>query len=308
MDCSVVIATYNRSGLLTDTLRSLEAQEVPSTTRWELIVVDNNSRDATRAVVEEFRRTAPMNVRYEFEPRQGQSFARNRGIESAAGEVILFTDDDIIPQSTWVHSMFTTITAAGYDGAGGRVLPRWEAPVPRWLAGRRDVQSWLALVDADQASMLEYPLVGTNRIVGASMGFRRELLEEFGPFPTSLGHRGARMYGGEEVVFINRALFKGRRIRYEPSIVVYHRIPADRMRRSFFLRRNFDHGCGQAQLVAPEQRPGVREVLQSLRATLTRTLRRDPDAVSAQLALATKLGMMWSSWRGPFRRASKPGD
>ena len=308
MDCSVIIATYNRAALLADTLRSLEAQQVPPTIQWEVVVVDNNSRDATGDVVERFRRTAPLNIRYVFEPRQGQSFARNLGIESSTGGVILFTDDDIIPESSWVRSMFTTITTAGYDGAGGRVLPRWEAEVPRWLADRRDVQSWLALVDEDQAGMLEYPLVATNRIVGASMGFRRELFEEFGGFPTNLGHRGRRMYGGEEVVFINRVLFKGRRIRYDPSIVVYHRIRADRMRRSFFLRRNFDHGCGQARLVAPEHRPRVREVLQSLRAAASYTLRRDPEALSAQLVLATQLGMMWSSVRWPLRRETKPAE
>jgi glycosyltransferase involved in cell wall biosynthesis len=302
VDCSIVIATYNRAELLADTLRSLETQQVPRTIKWEVVVVDNNSRDATRDVVERFRRAAVLNIRYEFEPRQGQSFARNLGIESAAGGVIVFTDDDIIPESNWVRSMFTTIAVDGYDGVGGRVLPRWEAEVPDWLAGHRDVQSWLALVDADQAGMLEYPLVRTNRIVGASMGFRRELFEEFGRFPTNLGHRGARLYGGEEVVFINRVLFKGRRIRYDPSIVVHHRIRADRLRWSFFLRRNFDHGCSQAQLVAPEQRPRFRDVLRTLRTALTRTLRRDPDALWVQLVLAMELGMLWSSRRWSFRR------
>lgn len=308
MDCSVVIATYNRAGLLADTLRSLEAQQVPPTIRWEVVVVDNNSRDATREVVERFRETAAVNVRYEFEPRQGQSFARNRGIESAAGAVILFTDDDIIPEPNWVGAMFTTIATAGYDGVGGRVLPRWEAEVPRWLVGRHDVQSWLALVDAGRPSMLEYPLVATNRIVGASMGFRRDLFEEFGPFPTTLGHRGARMYGGEEVVFINRVLFKGRRIRYDPSIVVHHRIQADRLRRTFFLRRNFDHGCGQAQLAPSDQLPRLRDVLRTLRVTAGRTLRGDPDAFSLQLILATELGMFCTSLSSPFRRDRKPED
>jgi glycosyltransferase involved in cell wall biosynthesis len=302
VDCSVVIATYNRAGLLADTLRALEAQQVPATVRWEIVVVDNNSRDATRDVVQRFRKTAAVTVRYEFEPRQGQSFARNRGIESTAGGVVLFTDDDIIPEPNWVWGMYTTIATGGYDGAGGRVLPRWEAEVPRWLVGRRDLQSWLALVDTGQPGTLEYPLVEANRIVGASMGFRRELFEEFGLFPTSLGHRGARMYGGEEVVFINRVLFKGRRIRYDPSIVVHHRIRADRLRRSFFLRRNFDHGCGQAQLVPPEQRPGLRDVLRTLRVAAARTLRGDRDALSLQLVLATELGMVWGSRRWTLRR------
>ena len=308
MDCSVVIASYNRAGLLVDTLRSLEAQHVPPTIRWEVIVIDNNSRDTTRNVVEQFRKTATVNVRYEFEPRQGQSFARNLGIDVATGGVILFTDDDIIPESNWVRSMFTTITAAGCDGAGGRVLPRWEAEVPDWLAGRRDLQAWLALVDAEQPGMLEYPLVDANRIVGASMGFRRELFEEFGRFPTTLGHRGARMYGGEEVVFINQVLFKGRRIRYEPAIVAYHRIQADRLRRVFFLRRHFDHGCGQARLLAPDRRPRLRDVLRTLRTAASSTVRRDPEALSLQLILAMELGLLWGSRRWPRRQGPESAE
>jgi glucosyl-dolichyl phosphate glucuronosyltransferase len=308
VDCSVVIASYNRAALLVDTLRSLDAQHVPPTMRWEVIVIDNNSRDATRNVVEQFRKTATVNVRYEFEPRQGQSFARNLGIDVATGGVILFTDDDIIPESNWVRSMFTTITAAGCDGAGGRVLPRWEAEVPDWLAGRRDLQAWLALVDAEQPGMLEYPLVDANRIVGASMGFRRELFEEFGRFPTTLGHRGARMYGGEEVVFINQVLFKGRRIRYEPAIVAYHRIRADRLQRVFFLRRHFDHGCGQAQLMAPDRRPRLRDVLRTLRTAASSTVRRDPEAFSFQLILAMELGLLWGSRRWPRRQGPESAE
>jgi len=68
------------------------------------------------------------------------------------------------------------------------VLPQWEAALPGWLSAWSDLLSWLALVDADTPSLLEYPLSLTRRIVGASMAFRREVFEEFGLFQTSLGH------------------------------------------------------------------------------------------------------------------------
>jgi GT2 family glycosyltransferase len=163
--------------------------------------------------------------------------------------------------------------------------------------------SWLALVESEEARVLEYPLVGDRRIVGASMGFRRSVFQEFGRFLTSLGHRGGRMYGGEEVEFINRLLLKGRRIRYDPSIVVRHRIRADRVSRSFFLRRYFDHGCGEARFQAAEHReapggvdrPGSRALLAAIRATAVHTVLRRPDALTLQLQLAMDAGRLWGS-------------
>ncbi len=303
MDCSVVITTYNRAKLLADTLRSLAAQQVSPDLRWEVIVVDNNSRDDTPEVARSFGQTPGLSVRYAFEPRQGQSFARNLGVEAADGAVVLFTDDDIIPNVDWVSAMLRALGADDCDGAGGKVLPRWEVKVPAWLAGRSDLMSWLALVESEEARVLEYPLVGDRRIVGASMGFRRSVFQEFGRFLTSLGHRGGRMYGGEEVEFINRLLLKGRRIRYDPSIVVRHRIRADRVSRSFFLRRYFDHGCGEARFQAAEHReapggvdrPGSRALLAAIRATAVHTVLRRPDALTLQLQLAMDAGRLWGS-------------
>jgi glycosyltransferase involved in cell wall biosynthesis len=305
VDCSVVVTTYNRANLLADTLRSLAAQQVSPDLRWEVIVVDNNSRDDTREVARRFSHTHGLTVRYVFEPRQGQSFARNLGVEVAEGAVVLFTDDDIIPNVDWVSAMLRAMGADDCDGAGGKVLPRWEVKVPAWLAGRSDLMSWLALVESEEARILEYPLVGDRRIVGASMGFQRSVFQEFGRFLTNLGHRGGRMYGGEEVEFINRLLLKGRRIRYDPSIVVRHRIRADRVTRSFFLRRYFDHGCGEARFQAGEHRgtgrgadrPRAKEFLSAVRATAVHTVLGRPDALTLQLQLAMDAGRLWGSLR-----------
>jgi glycosyltransferase involved in cell wall biosynthesis len=301
VDCSVVIATYNRSHLLADTLRSLSAQQVPRTLRWEIVVVDNNSSDTTKETVRRFEETSSVPVRYEFEPRLGQSFARNSGIEVAKGAVILFTDDDILPDRDWVSGMLNVLATERLDGVGGRVLPQWEADVPRWLSGRPDLMLWLAVVEKDTPCMLEYPLSPTRRIVGASMAFRRQVFEEFGRFQTSLGHRGGRLYGEEEVEFIQRLLLRGKRISYDPSVVVHHRIGASRLRKSFFIRRHFDHACGKArhELLANEagilqvERWRYRHCLSSAWTALVHTGLRRPDAFSLQLALALEAGMIW---------------
>ena len=312
MDCSVVIATYNRAHLLVETLRSLDAQHIPPTLQWEIIVVDNNSSDRTKETVRRFGETSSVAIRYEFEPRLGQSFARNAGIEAAKGALILFTDDDVLPDRTWVSGILSALTIDRLHGVGGRVLPQWEAALPGWLSARPDLLSWLALVEEDTPCLLEYPLSPTRRIVGASMAFRREVFEEFGLFQTSLGHRGRRFYGQEEVEFIHRLLLKGKRIGYEPSVVVHHRLGASRLRKSFFVRRYFDHACGQARHMPSGSEAEVlgvrpwrfRHLLRSAGEALVHTALRRSDAFTLQLALALEAGTIWGTMtRRPPRSA-----
>ena len=83
---TVLICTWNRSALLRETLASLGAMHVPSTVRWEVLIVDNNSTDATRDVVEQARRTFPVPVRYRFEKRQGKL------VQLRAGQALMLFD------------------------------------------------------------------------------------------------------------------------------------------------------------------------------------------------------------------------
>ena len=306
MDCSVIITTFNRARLLADTLRALAAQVVPQTLRWEVVVVDNNSRDTTRETVLGFSKTSSVSVRYSFEPKQGVGFARNSGIDVASGDVILFTDDDILPNTDWVSRTLETMAASGLDGVGGRVLPRWESEAPSWLLARSDLRMWLSLAEEDTALLLAYPMVPSRRIVGASMAFRRGVFEELGRFDPALGHRGARLYGGEEVDFVNRLLLANKRIGYDPSIVVYHRVDASRLRKSFFLRRFFDHAAGEAKPVVSKdvaailgvERWRYRRLVSDAGRTLVHTVLRRPDAFSLQLDLAAMAGTIWGSVTG----------
>src|SRR5205814_2783131 len=90
---SVIMSTYNRGELLNDAIRGVLAQRVGITPAFELIVVDNNSADSTRKIVERFV-ALDSRVRYLFEPQQGLSHARNAGIREARAPLIAFTDDD----------------------------------------------------------------------------------------------------------------------------------------------------------------------------------------------------------------------
>lgn len=99
MKVSVVIPTHNRYQKLTDLIESLRAQDFPET-MFEIIVIDNGSFDKTESIVRSFN---PLpRIRYLFQKNQGPSAARNRGIQCAAGEIVVFVDDDMIAPPDWI--------------------------------------------------------------------------------------------------------------------------------------------------------------------------------------------------------------
>ena len=92
MDLSIIICTYNRSRGLCKTFQSLEEMIVPEGIDWEVLLVDNNSKDETRKVAEEFSRKGTINLRYFFEGRQGKSFALNKGLENAKLQLEIYSN------------------------------------------------------------------------------------------------------------------------------------------------------------------------------------------------------------------------
>ena len=145
MTYSVVIATYNRAGDLRGTLERLAGLRPAEP--WEVIVVDNNSTDDTRAVVETAARTFPVPLHYVFEREQGRSPALNAGIRRAAGSIIVTTDDDVRVEADWLTHAGNALARLDCDYVGGRVLPIWGGPRPVWLPEGGKHWGVIALLD-----------------------------------------------------------------------------------------------------------------------------------------------------------------
>src|SRR5579862_965324 len=105
MKITVILCTYNRCEILAQALDSIAACVLPESVAWEVLVVDNNSSDQTREVVEEFRQRYPGRFRYILEPRSGKSNALNVGIREAHGDILAFVDDDVTVEPTWLHNL-----------------------------------------------------------------------------------------------------------------------------------------------------------------------------------------------------------
>lgn len=236
---TVVLCTFNRSESLQKTLDSLANQILPEGVPWEVIVVDNNSKDSTRAVVDAQSHKYPNRVRYVFESEQGLSRARNTGIRQARGEIIAFIDDDVIADPMWLQNLTASFKEEAWSGSGGRILPPCDFRPPDWLTlgGAMDLGGALALFDlGDRPGELERPPYGTN------MAFRKKMFQKYGMFRVELGRCGTSLLSGEDIDFGRRVMLSGECLRYEPSAVVYHPVSIERLSKRYFRAWWFDFG------------------------------------------------------------------
>jgi len=215
---------------------------------WELLVVDNNSKDETRQVVEEFARRSEGRVRYVFEPSQGKSFALNRGIQEASGDVIAFVDDDVLVEPSWLRALVAPLESDdACAGTGGRILPLWDAPMPAWLPpeGGEIMAPLVSFIpNQGEGSLLTEPPFGTN------MAFRREMFSKYGGFRTDLGPRPGNEIRSEDTEFGQRLLDAGETVRYAPSAIVYHPVGPERLTKKYFLQWYFDKGRADVIVVS----------------------------------------------------------
>ncbi|MBK1714384.1 glycosyltransferase [Rubrivivax gelatinosus] len=243
MDATVIVCTYNRAASLADTLAALAALELAPGFEWELVVVDNNSRDATRQTVEDFAAAHPaLALRYVFEARQGLSHARNRGIAEARGAILAFTDDDVLPAPDWLALLVRGMEEHGCAAAGGYIAPLWLAPPPAWLTER--FYGFLALkTDEDGPKPVSEP---EHMPFGASLVFRREVFERLGGFDPNLGRKGAVLAGGEEIDVLMRVVHDGGRVVYFPQARVRHKVEAFRLNKRYFRRWRYQCSRNEA--------------------------------------------------------------
>lgn len=266
MGITVVLCTYNRAQSLQSALKSVAASVLPESVEWEILIVDNNSNDQTRTVAQEFCNRYPGRFRYLFEAQQGKSYALNAGIHEARGNVLAFMDDDVTVQPSWLQNLTAALQNEEWAGAGGRVVPEWNCSPPRWLS----VESRHAfgpLVGFDPSpkpgQLKEAP-------IGANMAFRREMFEKYGGFRTDLGPRAAKYGTNEDSEFGDRLLSAGERLRYEPSALVYHPVPRNRIEKQYFLRWWFHKGQGSIRQYGV--RPGTRYYVRGIPLFLFRNL------------------------------------
>ncbi|WP_327184550.1 glycosyltransferase [Streptomyces sp. NBC_01334] len=219
---TVVVATRERAEKLAYALDSLLAQDHPD---FEIVVVDNAPvTDATRDLVE---RKYAERVRYVTEPAPGLAVAHNKGVETAHGEVIAFTDDDVVADPRWLTELTAPFTAdPGLGCATGLILPaRLRTPAQVLLESHGGFAKGFTARTYDPqdppADEPLFPFTAGRFGSGANMAFRTEVLRAAGGFDPATG-AGTLARGGDDLYGFVRVLAGGHRLHYTPLALVWH--------------------------------------------------------------------------------------
>jgi GT2 family glycosyltransferase len=212
---------------------------VPEGIDWEVLLVDNNSKDETRKVAEEFSRKGTINLRYFFEGRQGKSFALNKGLENARGGIIAFLDDDVLMDKGWLTAVIKSIQKyQDYDGFGGRIISVWKTRLPEWLAMRGKYKSLrgTGYLRDDGCDDKEYSETENQMPCGANMFFRRRAIEENGVFRLDLGPKGKKLGAAEDTEYCWRMLQSGKKFMYIGDALIYHQVEPEKLTKRYLTK------------------------------------------------------------------------
>jgi len=239
MDVSVVISTYNGAASLPGALDSVLRQDHGGLS-YEVIVVDNNSHDGTRAVIESYVAKSEGLVQYVFEPRQGVSYGRNAGIARATAPIIAFFDDDVRVAPDWLRTLKRALDEhPDVDFVGGKVVPEWQSAPPAWLTDAH--WSPLALVDYGPEPVhvtFERQLC----LVSANLAVRRSLLDAVGLFSPELQRVKDSIGSMEDHELLMRCWRAGRQGLYLPGLIASTTVPASRLSKDYHRRWHRGHG------------------------------------------------------------------
>ncbi|HEV3225412.1 MAG TPA: glycosyltransferase [Acidimicrobiales bacterium] len=204
-----------------------------------VLVIDHNPELLERA-----RAQWPHAVVVANDGQRGLSDARNTGMSRCTGDVVAFLDDDAVAPYTWLEAIGSAYASDDVIAVGSAVEPNWLAGRPRWFPPEFD---WV--VGCSHSGMPDHAEPVRN-LIGASMSFRRDVLDDVGGFRSELGRVGTRPSGCEETEMCIRA----RRTRpaatvlYDPTTTVAHAVPASRASWRYFLSRCLSEGQSKAVL------------------------------------------------------------
>lgn len=249
MDFTVNVCTYNRAQNLPRCLGALARQRGVDGLRWEVLVVDNNSSDDTRSMVERLTAELPIVIRYTHEAQQGLNYARNTGIRESSGTKFSYVDDDIEVSPDWLAALYGSFVAHDADAVGGRIHLDPSIQLPAWIRDE-EMKGFLGFQDLGEE---EFRMDGMRRYpYGGNMAFHRRVVDRIGYFNPRLGRRGAgtkpsELFKGAETDYFHRLAASGdARIYYQPKAIVYHQVMPFQIQKSYFRTIHYNAGYQRA--------------------------------------------------------------
>lgn len=301
---TVAICSYNAAGMLTGLVQALQEQScrIPV----EILVVDNNSTDDTRMIVNSLPVREGMSLRYVFEKKQGIPYARNRAIDEALkNDYLAFIDADEMPEPGWLAAAVDALSSEDADCVGGKIrvkLPNRE--VPAWLT--RQLLAFLGELDHGEQAL--WVADRSTPVWSGNVAYKTRLFSTGLRFDVRYNRSGKGVGGGSDGIMFRKLLEQDVRIRYRPDMIINHLVESEKIKRSYFVRLHYAAGkkSGEYQMltykrslfgVSPFM---IRQLLLQIWKTLSMGIRRDPDvirqAMNASYAAGTLTGRV-RSWK-----------
>ena len=230
---SVIICTYNREKYIGPLLESIAKNDYPKND-YEILLVDNNCTDNTRAVCQSFTKThKDITFRYVTEPEQGLSAARNKGIKESKGDIIIYVDDDALVDADYISSYADHFANnPNTMAAGGPIEPLYETEEPKWMSPytKALLTAWMNY----GTKVCEYP---KGRYPGGgNAAYRKVVFDKVGLFNTDLGRKGTALLASEEKDIFDKMHALDMQVLYLPTPILHHIIPQTKLEKQYFER------------------------------------------------------------------------
>ncbi len=230
MKTSLILCSRNRA---TQLYRALHQLPLAAMLQYdiELVLIDNHSTDNTLEIMQAFAAEVAFRVVVENQQQTGLSHARNRGIQKASGELLVFTDDDCYLKGDYFEALFHDFNRDRFQFCGGQIL--------LW-----DQQDAMESINYQEDFQLIPPrtFIPAGLIQGANMVVHRSVFDAIGGFDTAMG-AGTDMRC-EDIALVGRASLQGFSGAFLPGLRVFHHHQRKARGEVMKLREDNDIGRG----------------------------------------------------------------
>lgn len=238
---TVLMATHNGARTLPEVLSTFCNLDPPEG-GWKLVIVDNGSVDATQEILTSFRRSLPLT--YLLETRRGKNAALNTGLKSISGDLVVFTDDDVLPNSQWLKQMrYAADSKPSFSIFGGSIFPKWEVRPEPWLLEWVPLDLTFSITEALREGPIDAQLV-----LGPNMAIRRSIFNAGYKFDESIGPNGSNYAMGSETELLNRLDELGHKAWHVQEASVRHIVRSKQMSMGWILERFVRYGRGRYRM------------------------------------------------------------
>lgn len=248
---TVIFSSFNGEQTVAKTLEAF-CEVISPVGGWKLISVDNGSTDRTAAIMQSFSQRLPLQIL--SVPTKGKNIALNAALAHVEGDLIVFTDDDVVPDPQWLCALQNCAHAhPDYGLFGGAIVPHWPHPPPTWILNNLDI----GMLYAATLPTLSDGEVTNDLVWGGNMAVRRAIFDDGIRYDSSVGPDGTKHYMmGSEAELIRKLTNLGVKGWFCPSARVKHIIRADQLSKRWILQRYFRHGRSIYLIDQASRQPG----------------------------------------------------